>query len=85
MRHSDSYFGYVTRSIFANYARLGYIFSFLPQKHKEPESHNVENAGCGASTFLPERLLEEAMAVNSLARELLGGKAGVGYGILREG
>ena len=53
--------------MFANYARLGYIFSPLSQKQKEPDSHNVQNAGCVASTFLPERLLEEAIAVNSLS------------------
>ena len=35
--------------------------------------------------FLPERLLEETIAVNSLSREIFGGKARVGYGILRKG
>ena len=47
-----------------------YIFSFLRQKHKEPDFHNVQNAGCVASTFLPERLLEETIAVNSLSRKI---------------
>ena len=64
---------------------MGYIFSFLPQKRKEPDSHNVENAGCFASTFLPAWLLEETIAVKSLSREFFGGKAGVGYRILRKG
>ena len=56
---------------------MGYIFSFLPQKHKEPDSHNVENAGCIASTFLPERLQGETIAVNSLSREFSGEKPGL--------
>ena len=54
-------------------------FSFLPQKHKASDSHNVQNADCVAWTFLPERLLEETIAVNSLSREFfLGGGGGGG-------
>ena len=55
-----------------------YFHLSLMQKHKEPDSHNVQNAACVASTFLPERLLEETIAVNSLSREIfLGGKLGL--------